>query len=77
MEGASVMNLNGTNDSADRIAALERQIAAMQAELALLKGARAVPTDSMCASCRLALQRGGSAVCNCATFAPKIMCAVT
>lgn len=63
------------SNNQDRIAALEHQIAAMQAELAILKGVSPA-MGAMCAACRLIVERGGAATCNCVIFGPKVTCAV-
>lgn len=71
------MNIRtGNTSSADRVVDLERRLAEMQAEIALLKAATSTPVLAMCAACRLIVERGGAAACNCVVFGPKVTCAV-
>lgn len=69
------MNVNLNGDG--RVADLERQVRELKERLALLESPR-IPAaqDTMCGSCRATLLRGGSPVCGCTTYGPKIMCAV-
>lgn len=70
------MNIGG-NGPAERIIELERQVAALQAEVALLRsGAPATQRPAMCTSCQTILARGGIATCNCVLFGPKVTCSV-